>query len=198
MAKVYIAIIHQGWIRPEHINWILEATRFKVPFELRYHDKKPASHNRNLAVQDFLKTDCTHFLSIDHDVIPTKNPFHLVKEDKDIIGLPARVFQKGMFNWVVYNHDDNNEGFYNPVDIRGKEGLIEADVVGSGCILIKREVLENIKAPFSRKWNEDGTTKYGLDFYFCIKAKEQGYKAYCAVDYKCEHFKEMGINQILK
>lgn len=195
--SVYIAIIHQGWIRPEFINWLLPLTRSGIPFHIGFHDKKPASHNRNLAVKEFLKTDYTHFLSVDHDVIPYKSPFDLLEEDKDVIGLPALVFQKGQFNWVVYNKDIKNQPFYNPVDISKEKGLIEVDIVGSGCILIKREVLEKVKAPFMREWNKEGTTEFGLDFMFCKKAKKEGFKIYCATEYRCEHFKEVGLNNFL-
>jgi len=194
--KVYISIINQGWILPQHINWVLPLTKFGIPFQLNYPNKKPATNNRNHDILDFLKTDCTHYLVVDHDVLPDKNPFELIKEDKDVIGLPARVIQKGQLNWVVYNEDKDNPPFYNPVDIRGKEGLLEVDVVGSGCLLVKREVFEKLEAPFARSWNKDGTQAYGTDFMFCRKAKEAGFKIYCAVDYKCEHFKELGLNNI--
>ena len=194
--KVFIAIVNQGWIRPEHVKWLLPLTKSGIPFHISFPNLKPASHNRNSSVLDFLKTDYTHYLSIDHDVIPDKSPFELLKEDKDIIGLPAKVIQKGQINWVAYNKDKGDNKYYNPADINGAKGLMNVDIVGTGCILIKREVLENVKAPFMREWNEDGTTGYGLDFLFCIKAKKQGYKIYCATDYKCEHFKELGLNSL--
>jgi len=199
MPKVYVAIINQGWIKPELSNLITTMSHNKIPGMVTWHNRKPASHNRNIAVQEFLKTDCDYFLSIDHDVVPYKNPLELVREDKDIIGLPARVLQKGGLYWTVYNEDLLNPPYYKPVNIDDVniDDLLNCDIVGSGCILIKRKVLEKIKSPFSREWTEDGLQKFGLDFAFCRRAKKEGFKIYSATKYRCEHYKENGLNDIL-
>ncbi len=200
--SVYIAIINQGWMRPELNNYLMTLYQSGIPFKVTYPNLKPASHNRNIAVQKFLKTDYTHFLSIDHDVVPDKQPLDFMFSDKPIIGFPARVYQKGMFNWVAYDKDPVNPPFYRALDIdamkkEGAKGLLKCDVVGSGAILIQRKVLEKIKAPFSREWKEDGTQKFGLDFAFCRKAEKEGFEIHCAIDYTCEHYKEIGMNKFL-
>ena len=197
--KVYIAIINQGWIKPEICLKLFEFSRMNIPFELKFHNDKPASHNRNQSVLDFLKTDCTHYLTIDHDIVPLKNIFELLEKNKDIIGCPALTIQKGSLNWTCYDKSDDR---YVAIDIdkmkkNGIKGLMECDIVGSGCLLIKRKVLEIVKAPFMRQWNDNGLAEFGLDFMFCRKAKKAGFKIYSAIDYICEHYKENGLTKFL-
>ena len=55
-------------------------------------------------------------------------------------------------------------------------GLEEAFAVGMGCVLVKRQVFENMSRPhFSVTWNEGYTNLVGEDVYFCTKARENGY-----------------------
>jgi len=56
-------------------------------------------------------------------------------------------------------------------------GLQEIFAVGLGCMLVKREVYENISRPFfSVEWNDNYTNLVGEDIYFCQKAKSYKYK----------------------
>ena len=68
-------------------------------------------------------------------------------------------------------------------------GLQEVDAIGTGCMLIKRKVLEALEAPFTRIWNKDGTMDTGVDFHFCEQAKAKGFKVWAHYDYLCNHFK---------
>jgi hypothetical protein len=71
--------------------------------------------------------------------------------------------------------------------------LLSVDVVGTGCILIHRRVLENIKAPFHIHFDEDGILTMGTDFAFCERAKEAGFDIFTTPKRVCEHFKELGM-----
>ncbi len=193
--KIYLAIINTGWIKTGLVNFILNMTGMhNVYFEdLKNTHAVPASHNRNQIVKRFLDTDCDWYLGIDNDVVPAGNPLDLLKLDKDIIGFPTKVWQGNSFHWNVYDLKDNG---YHPVDMSNIESPILTSptlIVGSGCLLIKRKVLETIKAPFHREWNEDGTMEYGLDFMFCRKAHESGFDVCCAVKCQCEHHKEVPL-----
>jgi glycosyltransferase involved in cell wall biosynthesis len=62
--------------------------------------------------------------------------------------------------------------------------LIEADALGTGCMLIKREVLETVGSPWFKC--HDGSAG-GEDFYFCEKAKEAGFEVWGDFSVQCNH-----------
>ncbi len=204
--KVYLAVLNNGWVRRELaynvIPEIMDCGIAKVIWEnpsLTY--AHPISANRNKITKRFLATDCDFLLMIDNDVIPYENPLELIYADKDVIGVPAKVRQTGRdLNWVAYvNVDfDDREG-YSPLDFSLLDDALDlqkVDIVGTGCILIKRKVLENLKAPFHCEYDEDGITTAGTDFAFCRKAGKAGFEVYTTVQRRCEHVKEVGLNDI--
>jgi len=199
--KVYVAILNHGWIRSEILfklasrAWILDDVELvlKDPTKNWHH---PISSNRNRIVKEFLKTDCDYLLMIDDDIVPLTNPLELVYADKDVIGMPAKVRRGGRYlDWVAYVKNPEKEE-YAPVDfslIDDTVDLLKVDVVGTGCILIKRKVLESIKAPFHTEFDEDGILTYGTDFAFCVKVKEAGFEIFTTPWRICEHYKEIGM-----
>lgn len=62
--------------------------------------------------------------------------------------------------------------------------LVEADALGTGCMLIKREVLEAVGYPWFKC--HEGTPG-GEDFYFCERAKEHGYGVWGDFSVQCNH-----------
>lgn len=207
MINVYFAILNQGWLRRELVYNVLGVimdtkgvtTHFENP-ELTYHH--PISSNRNRITKRFLKTDCDFLLMLDNDVVPYQNPVELVYANQDIIGVPAKVRQKNRnMNWVAYIKPEelkDSDGYY-PLDfsvIDSQFDLMPVDIVGTGCILIKRKVLEAMKAPFNCEYDEDGVTKYGTDFAFCKRAKAAGFNVFTTTNRFAEHFKEVGLNDI--
>jgi hypothetical protein len=78
----------------------------------------------------------------------------------------------------------------------GGDKLFEADRAGTGCILIKRRVLEKIKKPFETDFNDDGIRRRGEDIYFSDKCKEVGFKIWGHWDYVCSHYKKVDLLNI--
>lgn len=194
--KIYVAILNTGWIKTElafnMLRWFRES-KYDIHYE--FSNLSPISHNRNTIVKNFLKSDCDYLLQIDNDNIPIKNPLDLVDNNKDIISCPVWIYQhKKILN--VYRFDDNNE-YLIPLDYEENKnkGLVEIDATGSGVLMCSRKVLEDIKAPFERKFNKDGIEIRGLDLYFCDKAREKGYKIFTHFDYISNHYKifDLGI-----
>jgi len=203
--KVYLAILNRGWIRREIVANILPLMKKTKGIELLWeHPNKtwdhPISSNRNRIVQRFLATDCDYLLMIDDDVVPLHNPCQLVFADKDVIGMPAKVRAKiHSLNWVAYMKNPYGDG-YAPVDFSRVDtdiDLLEVDAIGTGCILIKRKVLEAIKAPFHIKFDDNGLCMMGTDFAFCERAKEAGFEIFTTPKLICEHFKEVGLADIM-
>lgn len=194
--KVYIAILSSGKIEFSLAIKLLQMShddRFEI--KIRRHFLRPSSYNRNNIVKEFLKTDCNYLLCIDHDTVPMKNPLDLVYLDKDVIGCPYPQIKDGELGWLVMRKVEDG---YKQMPTETRSGLLEVDAVGSGVILMARRVLEKVKIPFERKWNDEGVPIKGLDFYFCDKAKDLGFKIFAHWEYPCSHFKEIDLIQVLR
>ena len=155
--KLHVAVLNRGWIRREThyaLNQMEKTKGVEVilhPLNRSFHN--PIFANRNILSKEFLKTDCDFHMQIDDDVVPIHhNPAELVFANKDIIGCPAKVRQYGKtLSWVAFVKHPTLEG-YAPVDFSTADDtvdLLEVDVVGTGLILIRRNVLETLWIRYS-------------------------------------------------
>ncbi len=200
MKKIYLSILTEGFVNDELTikltRWLEEAKKKGYDILYETSSEKPVENNRNKIVKRFLTTsDADYLLMIDNDVCPEKNPFLLVEYNLDIISCPCPIFQHHIIILNCYLLD--NDGYWQPISVSQKIGLIEIDATGTGCILLSRRVLEKIKNPFSRKWNKDGIALLGSDLYFSKKAKEMNFKMHAHFDYLCSHYKQMNLKDIL-
>ena len=195
MSKIQISILNQGTMRVELTNLLLKmfVKNKEHTLHIEYPNKKPIQENRNQIVKRFLETDKEYLLMIDSDIVPNKNPLDLIKCDKDVIGLLCPTWKKDSVIWLAM--DKHKEKWKMSPKLNNK-GLNKIDAIGTGCILIKRRVLEKIQAPFNVIWNDDGTMKTGLDFAFCDKCKEEGFNIYFHSDYYCSHFMDFNFLNI--
>lgn len=200
---VYVAVLNQGSIRPELSYLLTDLThQNKYRLFLTYPAAKPISNNRNHIVKDFLKrTEYDYLLMFDNDIIPPLNVLDLVDFDKDIIGGVCFGFMDNSIIPLVV--DDNTpenmakgEKPFLVKEMEGDEGLVECGGLGTGLMIIKREVLEKVKAPFSNIYDEDGIKTMGLDFSFCKKARALGYKVFTHTDFLCSHWTQMDLKMI--
>jgi len=199
--KVYLAILNHGWFRTEITTDLLpkikalKGVRVTLENPAKTWDH-PISSNRNRIVKRFLATKNDFLWLLDDDVVPLDNPAEFVFADKDIIGFPALVRQAGgQLNWVAYMKYPDQDN-YAPIDFACIDDTIEllkVDVVGTGCILIARRVLEALKAPFHTDFDEDGILEAGTDFAFCRKAAATGFEIFTAPQRMCEHYKSVGM-----
>jgi len=166
-----------------------EAIKLKRDHEKPYfynHRGTNACTARNACVERMFKGDFTHLFFMDSDMVfPPRTLQKLLDHDVDIVGgfyvrkrkgfLPTaflkghRVGGKWLTEWVT--------------DYKEVEGI------GTGCLLIKREVFEKVECPwFEYKWSgtQDGhfVTE---DLTFCEKAKDNGYKVWCDGTIRCGH-----------
>jgi len=188
--KIYLSILNEGVIRSELaiklIKWIA-TSKYPVFYESSF--ERPIEHNRNLIVQRFLKSDCDYLLQIDSDVVPQNNPISLVEHIKDIVTCPVPIFQGKVF----YNNYIKKDDYLIPLEIKEPKGLVEIEATGTGIIMCSRKVLETIKKPFERLYDEDGLAIYGSDLYFCEKAKKEGFNIYTDTSNICKHYKTLNL-----
>lgn len=201
---VYIAILNQGAIRTELAHWITEIThQKKYRVFISYPSKKPIANNRNYIVKDFLaKEDYDYLIMIDSDIIPPLNLLDLVDYQKEIISPVCFAYMNdSIVPLVVEYNKDKSEGQkpFTVMPLEGTEGLVEVDAVGTGAMIIRRDVLEKIKdQPFCNRYDEEGLKTMGLDFSFCDKARKEGIKVHCHLDYTCSHWVKVDLKEMYR
>ena len=203
--RLYVAILNKGWLRREITQRVLPQIKnthgvevYVEPFSLTWAN--PICSNRAKIMMRFL----THYpkqdflLTMDDDCVPYFNPAKFVFSDKDVIGFPAPVRSTGQhLVWTAYTKHAERDGFV-PVDFAAVDDnidLLGVDVLGTGAIMIKRNVLEKLKhkQPFATPFDKYGQSKYGTDFAFCMKARKAGFEVFTAPNHFVEHFKEVPL-----
>lgn len=158
---------------------------------------------RNSLVDEFLASDCDVMWFLDSDVLPQSRCIEYVTERWDewkIAACPYPVFMTPKYLegggpqaiFVVYQ--DMGNGHITEADCP-ESGIAEVAGAATGCLFIKREVLERMQKPYF-SFEYDPITrdlKKGEDIYFCYKAKELGYKFYVDFSFVCNHFKNVGL-----
>ena len=195
-SKLLVTILNQGYIRPELADVqhnLLTDTRAEVT--VKHLNIRPSENARNHSVKLMLDGGYDYLLTIDHDTVPLRNPIDLIALNLDVVGFAVPQWNISDPDYPIYFVGmDKADGGYT--EHKEKDWLQEVDAVGSGCLLLSRKVLEAVEEPFVRKWKE-GFAVTGLDFYFCEKAKEKGFKVYCHYDYVADHHKELSLLSVL-
>ena len=184
----------------------------------------------NLCVAGFLESKATHLLFIDSDIyFQAKSIFAMVKADKDIIGIPYplktlmwdKAFKK-MKEGKIKTPDDIRRSLHtypmkvpNDKDIKVDKGVMEVTDAPTGCMLIKRSVIEKMIKAYPEKkivqktvingeyvdkpnmWNFFDTlhdpkekTFLGEDFAFCQLWTKLGGRCYAYVNDSIAHIGE--------
>ncbi len=190
-----IAVLNMGWVRPELSQLLMELQgQKKYNLFICYPAKKPITNNRNQIVKRFLETDYDYLLMIDGDNVPPLDILNLADFQKDIIGALCFGWMKKMI--IPFCLNKNDSGSYDTRVITDGEGLVECDAIGSGVMMIKREVLEKMPFPFRNEYDSDGVKGLGLDINFCKRAKKMGFKVFCHTDYRVSHWTDLDLRVI--
>lgn len=199
--RVYIAIPNTGELRTELAQTITHLThQDKYDLFVKFPVNKPITYNRNMIVHDFLASGCDYLLMCDTDIVPPLSILNLVDFDKDIISPVCFTATGKNINPLVLKR--NEEGQYNVVNLDDEAGLVECDAVGTGCIIIRRNVLEDPRwqetegAWFKNEYNNNGKKTEGNDLAFCKRAQKFGYKIFCHTNYFCSHFIEFDLKKV--
>lgn len=169
----------------------LRALQIPGPFPPIGLTGMPFDHARNAACMRALELGASHIYFVDSDVIPPRDAvLRLLAHDQPIIG--------GMYC-------RRSHPAAVPVAIKdGKwltefkpNSVVEVDLIGSGCLLIKSEVLEKLPPQRPGKhwfdWRVDmqGVMQQGEclseDFTFSVHARRNGYKVFLDTSIRCRH-----------
>ncbi len=199
--SVMVAVLTQGTVSFHLSDMLvkmvvdcLETKKYEPT--ILYSKQTGVDNNRNIIVRRFLESKNEYLLMIDEDNPPLKNPLELIDLGKDVVSYPTLMF-KGDVGKLAFNVFKevkvNGKKDWQTMVYDGKNKLFEADRTGSGCILIKRKVLETIKAPFNTKKAKDGVRMAGEDMEFSRKVKAAGFKIWGHWDYCCSHYKTIDL-----
>lgn len=166
----------------------LAATERRYNLRMEYAEGYPTSSVRCKVALKLRAGNADFLLMMDDDQAPTFNPLDYVADDLDVLGFP--------YPSVRINGEDPIVWFPAPMD--EDAGLVRQDLIGGGCMLIARRVLEHptMRAPFQDHFNDDGIWVEGEDMTFCRMAREAGFSIWCAMDKPLLHVKPAELLKI--
>jgi len=122
----------------------------------------------------------THILWLDSDTsFPFYTAFKLLSHNQALVAgnYPTRVLP---YKTVAYKKEGDWESYIkHGNDIEPSKDLIQVEGIGMGCMLTSIEVFDAIGKPWFNIAYDERTDDYlGEDMYFCLRARENGYKIY--------------------
>lgn len=155
---------------------------------------------RNIIAERFLESNGTHLFMVDTDVVFPKGILrHLIKMDKDIAG---GLYFLGSFDGApvkpaIFKFSEREDGtmligpYYDY-----PQGIVKVAGMGTGCMLIKREVLEVMKEARGEDhplpWFAFGVHNnipIGEDVGFCLTAGKIGFESWVDTTWELPHVK---------
>lgn len=186
--SVLAAVLHT---ETTTISWAFGVRSLIIPGQIMGLTGMPFDHARNAAAMKVLESNFDWLFFLDSDVIPPKDAIlRLMKHQKPIIsGIYCRRSPPAGVPVLIKN------GTW--VTQYPKNELFEVDLVGAGCLLIHRSVLESLPPQKPGKhwffWGVDQQSvlpreeAMSEDFTFCVHAKKNGYKIWVDPTIECLH-----------
>lgn len=158
----------------------------------------PEFSRNSLLEHHFHNDPCwTHVLFVDSDVVPPSFALKLLLQlNADVTAGLCPIYADSRPCWNV--QIKNGDPWLGMEKELPKEPF-ETFSVGAGCILIRREVLVDVKWPwFKTEYqeifkNEGKGIAVGEDVFFIRKALDKGYKVVVHPDVKCKHFNQIDM-----
>ena len=226
---------------PVHSDCSIHYTQSLLEFQRYCYEKKIGvtfqlfksslvTQGRNLSVGGFMESKHTHLLFIDSDIdFEAKSIQAMVDKGKDVISVP---YPMKTFNWDKMFANFKDGKIKNPIELamngntypmrlpnednfKIENGCIEVSHSPTGCMLIKRSVIEKMieKYPemrisqptiingkpvekpflynfFDTMFNPIDHTYMGEDFAFCKRWKDIGGKCHAIIDQLITHVGE--------
>lgn len=158
----------------------------------------PTDFVRNALVKMVLGSpDYTHLLMMDSDIKPPANIVDLLLEcDSPMAAAIVPIMLQGKIVSNIIVKTEHGSHFMESWNSHGD--MIEAEGAGTGVVLIRREVFENIPWPWFRylEGEYDGK-RTGEDIFFSRKAAEHGYKYMVHPRAICGHLKTVDLLTIV-
>ncbi len=177
---VTLAMMYRDHTEPEYDKCVDDLMHYSVQKGFKFSKPRitctDPERGRYLTVGKHFFGDYLLFIDTDQ-VFPPDTLCRLVAHDVPIVA--ALVTAKNPPHLVVAGYGNVKEGFRSLLDWPNN-ALIEVDVTGFGCVLIKREVFEKFPEgnPFRKIFCEASNDNHGEDWSFCIRAHRLGFSIY--------------------
>ena len=159
---------------------------------------RPVDYARNCGLRFWRdhRPHCRHLLFLDSDVVP---PLDVVQR-LTALNVPVAtgcypVYTSAGKRWAVADATDPDDPFklamrpQLPTD--GLPFLVDA--CGGGCLMLRRDVLERVPAPWFQ-WGQDADgTLHGEDYFFCHQCHQAGIDITCDPTVICKHFRAIDL-----
>lgn len=152
-------------------------------------------HIHNVALSEDVD-EWTHVLFIDTDVVPPQHCLDdLISLDADICVGVYPLFLKEGFLWSV----SDMKGDLIPMTTELPKEPFDTVSCGAGCLLIRKEVLEETEWPYFKmiyqpKWDNFGNPIKSMeDLYFCNKALSAGFRIIVNPNVICKHYNSIDL-----
>jgi hypothetical protein len=148
----------------------------------------PFDHARNMACERALEHGFQWLFFLDDDVIPPVDTIQrLINNGGDIVS--GLYYRRAEPIVPVMIMEKNNERVW-VTDFK-PGATLSVDMVGAGCLLIHRRVLESVSKPWF-EWLLDRpdlpeNQRCSEDFAFCRKAKQHGFQVQVNTSVTCKH-----------
>ena len=194
--RILYSIPNMGWIHTSCFKAMLGAAirggaaiDFDMPEEGEYVQKM------NRFAKAVIRDGYDFWIHMDDDNGPLLNPMDLIALDKPVIGLPTPIWKQDKswpFSYSAFDYA--GDGQYSMHDPSGG-GLQKVDAIGSGCMVVRADVLRAIGLPaFKRVKDADEVkTILGPDYYFSERVRAAGFQIYAHYGYKCSHIKDIEL-----
>jgi hypothetical protein len=155
---------------------------------------------RNRIVAEFLTTGAEFLLMIDDDLIPPEDLLGMADYDCDVVGALCYAWEPRTGPFIVaYSRDGDGRYLRPALGEAEKTGLREVDLVGGGCMMVHRRVMEALPAPWFRFETDADGQKVILseDFTMCQAAVRRGFKVFLDTDRICGHIKRVDLRDVV-
>lgn len=213
---VFIGIITPGTVQLECVESLISVIVTKQVKWAKFHRSPPylddARNELLLTFHEAIYQDCDRILMVDSDIEFTPEDIHqLVVDDLPIVSgvYWSDYGPHGGLLPVVYDWTERDDGKRSMVPIREwadgpltqvefDEPVIQTPGVGAGFLMIKREVLDAMRAvyPDPQPWFAEDVINgvhFGEDLCFCIRAAECGFPVHVDRRVQLAHHKHARI-----
>jgi hypothetical protein len=197
-AKVFVGIPLSDSVHSEFFRTFFSA-QYLLPQEgtsyVEFVKWGNVCKNRNDIVKKFLEGDYSHLFFMDSDMrFPEFTLSRLLAHDKDVVGgyytTKINPFRSTVL--VENGRPGISELTYNPTT---GDYLKQVGAIATGCMLIKRHVLEGMKWPwFWYRPEHDRQEFASEDVTFCDEARARGFEVWCDFSLCCGHVGHMVVS----
>lgn len=196
-----------GWLNYGLFVWMLQYTK---PYAARgwqitlapAYNFNPAPAARNAAGRAMLGTDAEWLLMVDNDICPPPHLLDMLEEagpEQDIVVPVMHMWDnesaQSVLVWRTWRPGDKFEPVRAGEKQRYERGeladatWVELTFGGSGCIAIRRRVLEGMPYPwFQYEYDENYLLASSEDVYFTGRARAKGFRMWGYTKATCSHF----------